>query len=700
MVPLSDYGMKLSVSQRLKIVPYENIIMQTTLDEEVYVGFAGGQEEESSRKSFSEEWEKFKAKLGEAGVSTESNPQKYVLESDLSKPGSLTRVCLYQDVENDRKVVLRHIDFLRIGSDLPPDVMDAKVTQAEKLFKRQAQVLPQIEHPNLARVEGFYVTDDKEFFVKREYVPGESLEDLLDKGRRFNEEEVINIMIDIARGLEEVHQYQTIHRDVKPSNVVVTPEGKAVVTDFDILSDGIEMNGGSTCLLDGFTQGYTPPEALDRTYLPEYDVYSLGVLGINLITGKSPLVGGEINQRVNGIPKFQFKEYCNISDELTSVLEKMVEPGYENRYHSMSDVIGAIEGCVVREEEEVNDKSETSEEVGATSNQKSRRSKRDESLYVTLTVAGVGLCALIFGGAVSVINYSIDKLVSKKTAQTQLAPEEETINQHALDNVTITENGFEFKTAKDYFRFESRLGGEECTIDSLDIRGYDKDKHSFPDENTGTRPLYKFIDNGCDGRNVAVLPHPDLAIWEGLDEVFTYKNPSKFHTAFNVQEKIKAWRVKGKALWEEKERKDFHDNTLKNSSSGFEIWTGESVFKYHKGHLAASGKKTEDLCVIHSKTHAWYNKKKHKFPDDKTGMRPKYKFIDGKCDAKDVETMHNPDFKDPEKVREAFGFDNVQEFYDKYGVKKQVARWKKMWFHQKDGPPVYRPMRVGNMIIF
>ncbi len=302
-------------------------------------------EEKTGRDTdLSSDWARFCAKLERSGIYHESSTERYQLKEDFSKDGSLTSVALYADTEEGRDVILRQIDFLRVDPSLPGDVLEAKVNQADKLFKRQAKVLPKIKHSNLADVEGFFVNGAGEFYIKREYVEGKTLQELLDEGVRFSEPEVKKIMLDIAAGVAQIHKYQTIHRDIKPSNVVINCDGRAVVTDFDLLSDGIQMNGGSTCLMDGFTEGYTPPEAIAKMYLPQYDVYSLGVLGIHLTTGRSPVIGGKINTLRGGSPWFNFRKYCRISEGFAGILEKMVEADHGSRPKNMKAVTKMLDG--------------------------------------------------------------------------------------------------------------------------------------------------------------------------------------------------------------------------------------------------------------------------------------------------------------------------------------------------------------------
>lgn len=274
------------------------------------------------------------------------NSDRLKLVENLSKPNSLVDVLLCQDKQNEwGSVVARRLNYLKkiVTEDL--DSIDFE--QRDKLFGRQ-KLLQDIEHQNIARVYGTFMDGDGTPYIVREYIRGTSLDELM-KRKAFTVEEVKEVLLDVAKGARELNNRNVIHRDLKPSNIIITDQSnqksKAVITDHDDISESVEMGGGSTCFVRKFTKGYTPPEAFQGIYTPAWDVYSLGVLGIELLTRRDCL-DPYIRKMEGSTPHYNFTQFCRMDDpevrELCDMLQKMVEPDYQKRMQNMEEVISLL----------------------------------------------------------------------------------------------------------------------------------------------------------------------------------------------------------------------------------------------------------------------------------------------------------------------------------------------------------------------
>jgi eukaryotic-like serine/threonine-protein kinase len=155
-------------------------------------------------------------------------------------------------------------------------------------FEREAAILKTLDHPNIVRLFATGRYRATPFYVM-EYIQGETLERLLERRGRFTWEEVVTLGQQISAALQHAHNLGVIHRDLKPANVMMTPDGTAKLTDFGI-AKGIDNSKltATNCAIG--TAAYMSPEQCrgERNITPKSDLYSLGVLFYELLTGRLP----------------------------------------------------------------------------------------------------------------------------------------------------------------------------------------------------------------------------------------------------------------------------------------------------------------------------------------------------------------------------------------------------------------------------
>ena len=125
---------------------------------------------------------------------------------------------------------------------------------------QEAKIHTLLEHPNIIQITNF-IEQDANFFLVMEFVEGESLEDLIKRKGRLNDDEAIKIIIDVLRGLQHAHGLGIIHRDIKPSNIMITKEGTAKIMDFGIamMRDDVQHAKGTAGTIQ-----YMSPEQINR----------------------------------------------------------------------------------------------------------------------------------------------------------------------------------------------------------------------------------------------------------------------------------------------------------------------------------------------------------------------------------------------------------------------------------------------------
>ncbi|NET82919.1 MAG: serine/threonine protein kinase [Moorea sp. SIO1F2] len=208
-----------------------------------------------------------------------------------------------------------------------------------KLFEREAQVLKQLNHPRIPKYIDYFNIDDRVlwFGLVHNYIPGSSLKEKLNQGKRFTEGEVRQIAVDVLKILEFLHQLNpaVLHRDIKPSNLILGDDGQIYVIDFGSVQDRASQEGATFTVVG--TYGYAPMEQFGGRAVPASDLYGLGATLIHLLTGTAPADLPQRNLRIC------FKDQVNLSANLISWIQKLTEPAPEQRFKSASEAILALE---------------------------------------------------------------------------------------------------------------------------------------------------------------------------------------------------------------------------------------------------------------------------------------------------------------------------------------------------------------------
>ncbi|MCU0499873.1 MAG: protein kinase [Anaerolineae bacterium] len=157
-------------------------------------------------------------------------------------------------------------------------------------FRREARAIARLNHPNIVSVYQFGETPDNMYYMAMQFVDGRDLRQILKdyarRGQRMAYQQILQIVRDIASALDYAHQQGVIHRDVKPSNIMVTADHHAVLTDFGLALSANEGTLGNTF---GSVHYIAPEQAVSSAQAsPQSDLYSLGVVLYEMLTGRVP----------------------------------------------------------------------------------------------------------------------------------------------------------------------------------------------------------------------------------------------------------------------------------------------------------------------------------------------------------------------------------------------------------------------------
>src|SRR5512141_1979737 len=155
-------------------------------------------------------------------------------------------------------------------------------------FKQEARAAANLSHPNIVTVHDFGF-DHGQLFIVMEHIPGKDLKTILRQRGRYSVEEAIPLMVQACAGIGYAHRAGLVHCDIKPHNMIVTPDGRLKVTDFGIARAlSTIMPDERADVVWGSPQYFSPEQAVGEAPSPASDVYSLGVVLYEVLTGALP----------------------------------------------------------------------------------------------------------------------------------------------------------------------------------------------------------------------------------------------------------------------------------------------------------------------------------------------------------------------------------------------------------------------------
>ena len=208
-----------------------------------------------------------------------------------------------------------------------------------KLFEREAQILRQLDHPQIPKYRDFFSIDDRLswFGLVQEYIPGDSLRTLLANGERFTEEQVRQIAVNLLHLLRYLHELYppVLHREIKPSNLIWGEDNFIYLVDFGAVQDKAAVEGATFTVVG--TYGYAPMEQFGGRSVPASDLYALGATLIHLLTGIAP---ADLPQKDLQI---QFRDRVKVNPDFGQWIEILINPDVSKRFQSAEEALAGLQ---------------------------------------------------------------------------------------------------------------------------------------------------------------------------------------------------------------------------------------------------------------------------------------------------------------------------------------------------------------------
>ncbi len=268
-------------------------------------------------------------------------------------------------------------------------------------FRAEAQAAAGLEHPNIVNV---YDVGNQNgcYYIIMEYVPGIMLKDYIEKKGKLNCRETLSIAIQVARGIQAAHANNIIHRDIKPQNIIISSDGKVKVTDFGIARAASKETIHSDVM--GSVHYSSPEQARNGYVSNRSDIYSLGIVMYEMVTGQVPFDGDSAVEvaikhlQDEIVPPSQYAPDLPIS--LEKIILKCTQKSADRRYETIDSLLADLRKALINPYED----------------------------FVTIAAADTGATRVLTDAEAKEIQ---ENAVASQYAQTSSEPEEEIDDKYA-----------------------------------------------------------------------------------------------------------------------------------------------------------------------------------------------------------------------------------------------------------------------------
>ncbi|MGI8587201.1 MAG: protein kinase domain-containing protein [Chloroflexia bacterium] len=258
---------------------------------------------------------------------------KYELERVIGR-GGMAVVYLGRDTSLNRPVALKVLD--------PATVADERAVDR---FRNEAILAANLEHPHIVPIYDVNEADGLWFLAMR-YVPGESLREMMAREGPMPLKRVLPLLRPVAAALDYAHQHGVTHRDVKPGNILVELDGNVVLTDFGIARAGADAHMTRVGQVMGTADYLAPEQIRGEEATHASDIYSLGILLYEMLTGECPFAGETIAEtlykQVSSPPPPLSSLRPDLPPGVQPILDCALDKNPARRYSRASEMLGAL----------------------------------------------------------------------------------------------------------------------------------------------------------------------------------------------------------------------------------------------------------------------------------------------------------------------------------------------------------------------
>ena len=264
---------------------------------------------------------------------------RYEIVAELGK-GAMGVVYRANDPMLNRMVAIKTINTEEAGHE--------GMAEYEARFYTEAKAAGGLNHPNIIIIYDIGKSGHL-VYMAMEYINGKELREMLADGKPLAVAQAVDIAAQVAEGLAYAHQHQVVHRDIKPANIMITPEGRAKIADFGIARMRSSETRTQTGVILGSPKYISPEQVVGKRADHRSDIFSLGVILYECITGGTPFNGEGLSalmyQITNHDPSPPSSSNSQVPVMLDYIIAKVLAKSPEARYQSAADFANDLREC-------------------------------------------------------------------------------------------------------------------------------------------------------------------------------------------------------------------------------------------------------------------------------------------------------------------------------------------------------------------
>lgn len=218
----------------------------------------------------------------------------------------------------------------------------------EGRFYQEAKAAGRLNHPNIVTIYDVGKSGDVAY-IAMEFLQGRELRDIMNDSGLLPVDQVLDIAAQVAQGLAYAHEHDIVHRDVKPSNIMVVRDGHAKITDFGIARMASSAVRTQTGMVLGSPKYMSPEQVMGKAIDQRSDIFSLGVMLYEMLTGQAPFNGENVNaimyQTLNAVPAPPNTLNPAVPEMVNFILAKALAKKVEDRYQNAKDFAVDLRAC-------------------------------------------------------------------------------------------------------------------------------------------------------------------------------------------------------------------------------------------------------------------------------------------------------------------------------------------------------------------
>ena len=250
--------------------------------------------------------------------------------------GGMGVVYRARDLRLERIVALKFLPLEIVASE-----------RDKRHFLNEARTASALDHPNIGVIHGVEETADGRSFIVMAFYEGESLAERIFRAGTLPLSEAVDIATQMACGLGEAHARHIIHRDIKPSNVMITPQGIVKIVDFG-LARAVEQTATGTHGIAGTVDYMSPEQAMGEPLDHRTDLWSLGVVLAQMVTGQNPFHREKASATIFAIMNAAPRRMNDVPLEMQQVIYRALAKEADGRYQSAAELLTDLDAIAAQ----------------------------------------------------------------------------------------------------------------------------------------------------------------------------------------------------------------------------------------------------------------------------------------------------------------------------------------------------------------